>query len=191
MRFHIRCIIPNMENFTLAYALYLLRQGVLSLDEEGRLWRHSVLTHGKWVSVEARRAENVGGKGYLRLTLQIEGRLRSVMVHRVIWEWLKGPIPVGVQINHIDLNKQNNRISNLELLSGSGNIRHSYRNGRPHPWHKASVWRGKPRLTDVQKQEIKDLRATGMLLKDIGARFNIGTTHVSRICSEEGGERES
>lgn len=171
-----------MGNTALVYALYLLRQGILSLDEEGRLWRHAIIVRGQWAQIEKRRAENVGSKGYLRLTIQTEGKLRSVMAHRVVWEWLKGPIPDGLQINHKDLNKQNNTIDNLELLTGAGNIQHSYANGRPHPWYKTKIWRGKARITEEQKLEMRRLRADGSMLREIAERFGLGTTHVHRIC---------
>lgn len=181
---------PNMGKTAIVYAIYLLRQGVLSIDNEGHIWRHAISSHGKWLPIERRRAENVGGKGYLKLTLSIEGNLRSVMAHRIVWEWLNGPIPEGIQVNHKDLDKRNNAPENLELVTGSGNIRHSYANGRPHPWHKAIRWREKARITDEQKDVIRRLRKQGSTLREIGGRFGLGTSHVHRICSEGRKEEE-
>jgi hypothetical protein len=163
---------------------YMLRQGYLKIDADGCLWRCAIYTHGKWKPVVPRRAENVGGKGYLRLTLQMSsGKTASAMAHRIVWEWLNGPIPAGQQINHKDLNKQNNSPANLEVVTPSGNIRHSYDNGRPKPWHNTVEWRGKPRITEPQKVEIRKLRERGLTLKEIGKQFNLGTTHVNRICA--------
>lgn len=45
----------------------------------------------------------------------------SYYVHRVIWEMHNGPIPEGMQIDHIDQNKFNNRIENLRLVDGFDN----------------------------------------------------------------------
>jgi hypothetical protein len=184
-------VMPDDQSTSaLDYALSLLHAGHLSVDADGYVWRHAILLHGRWKAVPARRAENVAGKGYLRLTLQSPGatQVRSVMAHRVIWTLLRGPIPAGLQVNHKDLDKRNNRLDNLELVTGSGNIRHSYANGRPAPWYKAVRWRDKARITAEQKAEIRRLRASGLLLREIAARFDLGTTHVSRICSE-GAER--
>jgi hypothetical protein len=41
--------------------------------------------------------------------------------HRVIWEMHYGPIPKGMQIDHMDGNPRNNYLSNLRLVTRFGN----------------------------------------------------------------------
>jgi hypothetical protein len=165
-------------------ALWMLRRGYLRIDDDGRIWRTHIQTHGRWKPIIERRAENVGGKGYFRLTLQVNGHLRSVMAHRVVWTWLKGPIPAGLEVNHKDLNKQNNRVANFELVTGAGNIQHSYANGRTRPWSRSHTWRGRPRVTAEQVEAIKAARRSGALLREIAEQFAISLTHVQRICAQ-------
>lgn len=43
-------------------------------------------------------------------------------VHRIVWMLFNGPIPEGMEINHIDMNKSNNNISNLELVTHKRNL---------------------------------------------------------------------
>ncbi len=43
--------------------------------------------------------------------------------HRFIWEAFNGPIQDGLTIDHIDGNKVNNRLENLQLMSHEDNIR--------------------------------------------------------------------
>jgi len=170
----------------LAYALKLVIDGTLSIDECGRIWRHRANSAGGPRRDLPRRAESAGGKGYLRLMLSMNGILRGVGAHRVVWAFFnqKTSIPVGMQINHIDSNKQNNGPNNLELVTQSGNIRHSYANARPRPWRAAHEWRaGRPRLTAQQITEARKLRADGVLLKNIAERFGIGVSHAHRITS--------
>jgi len=52
-------------------------------------------------------------KGYRR----IYHNGRQQMEHRVVWENHNGAIPDGYQVHHIDGNKLNNDISNLELVN--------------------------------------------------------------------------
>lgn len=51
------------------------------------------------------------------------------MAHRMIWESVYGPIPEGLQINHINGDKTDNRLENLDLVTQSENILHAYRLG--------------------------------------------------------------
>lgn len=44
-------------------------------------------------------------------------------VHRVIWRLYNGPIPPGLEIDHIDGDPGNNNISNLRLVTHAENIR--------------------------------------------------------------------
>ena len=44
-------------------------------------------------------------------------------LHRVIWQHVNGPIPADKEVDHIDGEKSNNRIENLQLLSHSENCK--------------------------------------------------------------------
>lgn len=63
--------------------------------------------------VRAAKAHN----GY-RL-IKVKGKMRRL--HRVIWELHNGPIPDGLEVDHIDRNKDNNLIGNLRLVTKSQN----------------------------------------------------------------------
>lgn len=60
----------------------------------------------------------------------IDGKQRVFKWHRVIWCYFNGEIPQGMQINHIDENKTNNALSNLNLLTPQQNANHGTRNER-------------------------------------------------------------
>ena len=64
--------------------------------------------------------------GYLVIGLRFgSARSSSKLVHRVVWEAFNGPVPAGLQINHINEDKTDNRLENLELVTPSKNIQHS------------------------------------------------------------------
>jgi hypothetical protein len=173
-----------MTTAVMQHALTLLSNRTLSIDTEGRIWRHAIKTNtGRRLSITPRRAESIGGKGYLRIMLRIDGRLRGVGAHRLVWTYHNGPIPDELQINHRDLNKHNNALNNLELVTASENIRHSYANSRPRPWHKAQYWRGRRRVSAQQINEARHLRSSGTRLKDICATLGISISHAHRLTS--------
>ena len=47
---------------------------------------------------------------------------KSHKAHRILWEMANGPIPEGMQIDHIDRNKGNNSRTNLRLVTHSQNM---------------------------------------------------------------------
>lgn len=50
-------------------------------------------------------------------------------VHRLVVEAFTGEIPEGLVVNHLDGNKQNNHISNLEICTPAENMQHAYATG--------------------------------------------------------------
>ena len=161
-------------------AVGLVAEGVLSVNAEGHIYRHKIMSHGTWRTLrQPRRIDH--GKRYLSIKIQMDGKVRNVKAHRLVWHVANGPIPNGLQINHINLDKQDNRLTNLELVTASQNIRHSYDNGRTIPWSNTNEWRGKPKITESQRVEIRRRRAQGATLKQIAADYAISTSHTHRI----------
>ena len=69
------------------------------------------------------------GKGYLRIKLSNKGISKRVMLHRIIAEaFIKNPNNYPY-VNHIDGNKKNNNIKNLEWCTQSHNCLHSVKMG--------------------------------------------------------------
>lgn len=64
-------------------------------------------------------AGTVGGQVYYRVQL----KRKLYTVHRIIWEMYNGEIEEGSEIDHFDLNKTNNKLSNLRKASKSINCR--------------------------------------------------------------------
>lgn len=66
--------------------------------------------------------------GYMRIGLCKNGKQTGHMVHRLVMLVFVGPIPEGAQVNHIDGNKTNNSISNLEYVTPQQNMDHASKN---------------------------------------------------------------
>ena len=79
----------------------------------------------------------INPKGYRRIWVTENGKRRMAMEHRVVWELHNGPIPEGMQIHHIDGDKLNNDISNLECVYPTEHKRiHSNAVEREDGWYK-------------------------------------------------------
>ena len=73
--------------------------------------------------------------GYLRTNLRTEGTTRYQIryVHRLVAEAFLPPVQGKAVINHIDMNKLNNRPSNLEWTTLGDNVLHAWANGSVRP----------------------------------------------------------
>ena len=91
--------------------------------EDGRIWSYS---HKKFLKPQTTK------DGYKRVYLtDNEGKIKWYYLHRVVWESVTGEqIPEVMQVNHIDEDKTNNHINNLNLMTCKENINYSTGNER-------------------------------------------------------------
>ena len=71
------------------------------------------------------------GYGYRRVRLyNVNKKYKYYYVHRLVWEAFMGSIPEGLQINHLNENKADNRLENLSLCTPKDNNNYGTRNKR-------------------------------------------------------------
>ena len=92
----------------------------------------------------------VNKRGYHTVTLSKNGVRKGAKVHRLVWSAFNGPIPEGMQINHIDENPLNNKLDNLNLMAPKENCN----------WGTASQ-----RMGAAHKKPILQLDKKGKLIK--------------------------
>lgn len=60
--------------------------------------------------------------GYLMITLTYkDGTIKTHTLHKLVWTTYNGDVPYGLELNHIDANKENCKLSNLETLTHKEN----------------------------------------------------------------------
>jgi DNA modification methylase len=69
-------------------------------------------------------------KGYLRIRLIDGQRGATKKIHRLVAEAFLPNFKEKPQVNHIDCNKKNNHVSNLEMVNQSENTKHAWKNKR-------------------------------------------------------------
>lgn len=118
--------------------------------------------------------------GYLKVNLG--HKVRNIKVHRLVAEaFLKNPHGYPF-INHKDLNRKNNKLSNLEWCSPKFNSEHAKKNGvisRPKHGNKGIY---NPRAKLTEKQVISIRYAAGTSLQ-IGNMFGVSSSVVRDIKS--------
>lgn len=88
-------------------------------------------TNGNIFSFKLNRylTQNISNKGYHRVSLNKDKYRREYAVHRLVaMSFIPNPLNKP-QVNHIDGNKSNNSLSNLEWVTGSENVIHAVKTG--------------------------------------------------------------
>lgn len=120
------------------------------------------------------KQKNVKGYKYVDI---INGTMRKMApIHRLVTEAFIGSCPVNKQVNHIDGDTANNNIINLEYVTASENIRHSYEKlGRRRS---PGVKNGKAKINDeIVLSMLKAHYEQGVTIKDVSRKF--GTSYGS------------
>jgi hypothetical protein len=117
--------------------------------------------------------------GYYRIQLKKDGISKNFRIHRLIaLAFIPNPSNKKC-INHIDANKKNNRISNLEWCTNKENIQHAFR--------KSLVSRARGEncanatISDTQAEQVASLLWKGWRTYDIAKKIGCSPQVVSKI----------
>ena len=113
--------------------------------------------------------------GYWMVNLWYNCKQDKRLISRLVAEtFIPNPNDYPI-INHIDGNKQNNHVSNLEWCTYSQNIKHAHDNGLRKIYHK--------KITDEQVKELIHFRKLGYSLSSLSCKYNISLSLTSMICN--------
>ena len=93
------------------------------ISENGRCFN---LNTGKFLKGQ------ISNSGYLNYNLSLNGYKKRFYAHRLIAQYFLNngrKLDKNQQVNHIDCNKKNNYVKNLEIVSPSENMLHAKKNG--------------------------------------------------------------
>ncbi len=120
---------------------------------------------------------------YQNKTLYCNGEMRSYNIHRLVAEAFIPNLENKEQVNHIDGNKHNNAVENLEWVTRVENSQHSYQNNLNKNFgstHKNSIF------VESEILEIRRLREEESLgYREIANKLNINKVTVGKICRRE------
>lgn len=149
---------------------------------------YEVSNHGSVRRASAGPATKIGRRlkpypdtmGYPTVRLCNLKRIRQYTVHTLVAAAFIGPRPEGLDVNHRDGIKSNNRDSNLEYCTCGENIRHAFASGlvktrcRGEKHHKAKL----------KESDVRDIRANnGISAAEWGRVLGVSRNTIHRVRS--------
>lgn len=81
------------------------------------------------------------GRGYLTVNFKVKGKQKNFYVHRLVAQQFIPNPDNKPEVNHIDGNKYNNLVDNLEWSTRLENVRHAFRTGLNKSYERTEDWR--------------------------------------------------
>lgn len=151
---------------------------------KGHETRYSVTNTGIIINDEKNciQKPHVSNRGYERVLLSYNGTRKYVSVHRLVAQYFIPNDDNLPEVNHIDGNKRNNNVTNLEWCTAEYNVKHSYDTNLNHSGESNSL----ATISNKQAKKIcKLLEQNKLTMNEIAKE--VGTTRkvVSHIKNKE------
>ena len=111
--------------------------------------------------------------GYLVVSLREKEDKRQCRIHRIVWIAAHGIPPAGMTIDHIDNNKKNNRLDNLQLMTAVDNSMKAHSDG---------IVGHKSKITEEQSNEIVTLyQEHAISIRKLAEVYGISKSRVHQL----------
>jgi hypothetical protein len=167
-------------------------------------WRFEVSTLGRLRNAKNKKIYilHTGANGYLQICTSINGKNKNIRVHRCVAEtFLDNPYGYEI-VNHLDGNKQNNRLDNLEWCTRHDNYEHavqmdlinpdySYMLGQnSHYGYYRGSYNGMAKLTEqdviyIRENYIPKGKGQKCNRQELATYFGVSVGLISRIIKNE------
>lgn len=125
--------------------------------------------------------------GYMMVHLRHRSINKNVTVHRLVANAFIEKPDSEYDVDHIDNNKSNNNVENLQWLSRSENIKKAFKQGRPSPKGNSITNRRGYRspVAKLSQENVKDIKKMltnrELMQKDIAKMFNVSPQDICNI----------
>lgn len=141
----------------------------------GRVKSYAIYSMGKIMK------ETIHKSGYIYYKLKRANEITNITIHRLVAiHFIPRDENIKLEVNHKDGNKLNNRANNLEWVSRSENVKHSFINKLHIP--KMGIECHTNKLSEIDVREIIELLKTSNLrVCDIARLYNVCWSTINYI----------
>lgn len=155
-----------------------------SVSEDGKIYSTNYKNSGKTKELNPSTSKD----GYPQTMLQRDdGKYCTKKVHWFIALAFLGERGQGLEVNHKNGIKTDNRISNLEYVTRSENVKHAYENGLAKRFHGSSNHFSKLTEKDVLeiRAHVKNSPTRHYGRKELAKKYGISEGHLKKIVNSK------
>lgn len=144
----------------------------------GRVKANAITTKfGKQVKIYPERFLNIwySRTGYNYIDISIKGKVKRFLLHRLVATHFIPNHENKKQINHIDGDKNNNHINNLEWCTSAENLKHARDLGLNN-----SIGCNN-KMAKLKHSDIIEIRMSNKLLRELASTYNVAICTISDI----------
>jgi len=143
---------------------------------------YSISKNGDIFNKNGRKLKPGNCRGYKNIHFRKNGKQHTRKVHRLVLETFAGPCPKGMETNHKNGIKTDNRLENLEWVTSSENTKHALSTGLINRSYEGLIeagvqYRLKPKLKAGEVWLIKKLifhkKEHGLSFRKTGQMFKV------------------
>lgn len=128
----------------------------------------------------------ISNKGYYMVAMSKNNKIHSYTIHKLVMEHFNRCAFENEVINHIDSNKLNNNIDNLEYVTQKENVRKAWENGLCETIRKHAKNMIHKNIKDSKPVVQKDLNgntiATYISIREAERKTGITSGQISQVC---------
>jgi len=124
------------------------------------------------------KSQYVSDTGYYMITISKKNKSKPYRVHRLLANCFIKNDSLLREVNHIDGNKLNNELSNLEWVSHFGNMQHAFSTGLAN---NTGSKNGRAKLNENQVFEIKEKLRNKISQYKIAKEYNVSRSAILKI----------
>ena len=175
----------------------VVKQEIVLKDESVVEWKpiegyegeYEISNDGRVRSLKRNKigAITVDNRGYSKKALSKNGEVKQFAVHRLVAKAFIDNPEEKEEVNHIDGNKLNNTVENLEWCTRSENMKHAHENKLQHYSSYVQLCHRQKcgKFTEEDIEEVFRLRSEGLTHRQIAEKYGTSHTTIGSILNGE------